>query len=192
MKIGVVGWGEIGRHHASHFSPNGAERPGAVVSRRRDLELDVPVFPTLSEMLPHVDAITVAVPNHLHAPMCLQAIEARKPVLVEKPLCIRKSELAELESAFENLDVPVRLGFRLRWSRTMRTLDARLRNPRRIQCIYRMGIEKLAHDKDWTRPARAHRRGVLYPRRPRARHRPVACRRRRRAPRELAGQRDPS
>ena len=30
MKIGVVGWGEIGRHHASHFPPNGAEL-GAVV-----------------------------------------------------------------------------------------------------------------------------------------------------------------
>ena len=150
MKVGVVGWGEIGRHHASHFAPNGAEL-GAVVSRRRDRELDVPVFPTLSEMLPHVDAITVAVPNHLHARMCLQAIEAQKPALVEKPLCIAKSELTRLEKAFQNLAVPVHLGFRLRWSRTLRTLKTRLENPRRIKCIYRMGIEKLAHNKNWTR-----------------------------------------
>lgn len=150
MKIGVVGWGDIGRHHASHFSANGAEL-GAVVSRRRDLELDVPVFQTLSEMAPHVDAITVAVPNHLHAPMCLQAIAAGKPVLVEKPLCISKSELAELEKSFENLTVSVHLGFRLRWNRTLQTLKSRLANPRRIKCIYRMGIEKLARDRDWTR-----------------------------------------
>ena len=150
MKIGIVGWGEIAREHASHFAPNGAEL-GGVVSSRKHPDLDVPVFQNLKEMLPHVDAITLAVPNHLHAPLCLQAIEAAKPVLVEKPLCITRSELLELAKSFHQLKVPVHVGYRLRWNPTILTLKKRITNLRRIKCIYRMGIEQLADNKDWTR-----------------------------------------
>jgi len=112
MKIGIVGWGEIAREHASHFASCGAKF-GAVVSSRKNLGLGVPEFQNLEEMLPHVDAITIAVPNHLHAPLCIQAIKAGTPVLVEKPLCIAGSELLELEKLFQQLTVPVHLGFRL-------------------------------------------------------------------------------
>jgi len=150
MKIGVVGWGEIAREHASHFAPNGAEL-GGVVSSQKHPDLSAPVFQNLKEMLPHVDALTLAVPNHLHAPLCLQAIEAKKPVLVEKPLCITRSELLELEKSFHHLMVPVHLGYRLRWNPAILTLKKRITNLRRIKCIYRMGIEQLADNKDWTR-----------------------------------------
>jgi predicted dehydrogenase len=150
MRIGIVGWGEIAREHLSHFAPNGAEL-GGVVSRQPDLDLAVPVFRSLAEMLPHVDAITVAVPNHLHAPLCLQAVESGKPVLVEKPLCITRGELAELEESFQRLRVPVHLGYRLRRNPTTLKLKNRIANLRRIKCIYRLGIEQLADEKDWTR-----------------------------------------
>ena len=150
MKIGIVGWGEIAREHASHFAPNGAEL-GAVVSRRDNLSLSVPVFQNLKEMLPCVDAITIAVPNHLHAPLCLQTIAAGKPVLVEKPLCITRSELEELETVFSRLTVPVHLGYRLRWNPTLLALKKRITHLRRIKCIYRLGIDQLADNKDWTR-----------------------------------------
>ena len=150
LRIGIVGWGEIAREHASHFAPNGAEL-GGVVSRRSGLVLDVPVFQNLEKMLPHVDAITIAVPNHLHAPLCLQAIEAKTPVLVEKPLCISRGELLKLETAFDRLEVPVHLGYRLRWNPTTLTLKHRIKGLKRIKCIYRFGIEQLADNKDWTR-----------------------------------------
>ena len=86
--------------------------------------------------------------NHLHAPLCLQAIEADKPVLVEKPLCIARNELLELEKAFHHLRVPVHLGYRLRWNPTTLELKKRIKNVRRIKCIYRIGIEQLADNKD--------------------------------------------
>lgn len=150
LRIGIVGWGEIAREHASHFAANGAELSG-VVSRQRNLDLGVPVYPSLNEMLPHVDAVTIAVPNHLHAPLCLQAINADTPVLVEKPLCISRNELVELEQAFRTLTVPVHLGYRLRWNPSMIALKKRLGRVKRINCTYTIGIEPLAANNDWTR-----------------------------------------
>jgi len=150
VRVGIVGWGEIGRMHASHLASAGAEFSG-VVSRRKNPDTNVPVYPALDDMLPHIDAITIAVPNHLHASLCLQAIRAGKAVMVEKPLCINRGELEELEAVLPNLKVPVHLGYRLRWNPTMCQLRGRIEGLRRISCICRIGIEQLARGKDWTR-----------------------------------------
>lgn len=150
VRVGIVGWGEAGRIHASHLASAGAEFSG-VVSRRKNPDLDVPVFHALDDMLPHIDAVTIAVPNHLHASLCLQSVRAGKAVLVEKPLCIDKGELEELEAVLPNMKVPVHLGYRLRWNPTMQRLRGRIKGLRRISCIYRIGIEQLASGKDWTR-----------------------------------------
>ena len=109
------------------------------------------MFQSLGAMLPHVDAVIITVPNHLHARLCLQAIEAEKPVLVEKPLCIAEDELLELEKSFQNLKAPVHLGYRLRWNPSILAVKKRIKNLRRIKCVYRLGIEQLADNKDWTR-----------------------------------------
>ena len=150
LAVGIVGWGEIARDHARQFERAGARLAG-VVSRRGDLALGVPVYPSLDRMLPQVDALTVAVPNHLHASCCLQAVRAGKPVLVEKPLLIGEAELAQLEALLPSAGVPVHVGYRLRWNPSMRELRRRIRRPRRIECLYRLGIETLAEGKPWTR-----------------------------------------
>ena len=150
LAVGIVGWGGIARYHARQFERAGARLAG-VVSRRSDLALGVPVYPSLDCMLPHVDALTVAVPNHLHARCCLQAVRAGKPVLVEKPILISEEELAQLEAFLPSAEVPVHVGYRLRWNPAMRELRRTLRRPRRIECLYQLGIELLAKDKPWTR-----------------------------------------
>jgi predicted dehydrogenase len=150
IRIGIVGWGEIAREHAYHLKGAGAELTG-IVSRRRNLDLEVPVFSSLNDMLPQIDAFTIAVPNHLHAPLCLQGIKARKPVLVEKPLCINEKDFNELASVLPKMKVPVHLGYRLRWNPSTQRLKRRLRGLRMVKCVYRIGIEHLAYKKDWTR-----------------------------------------
>lgn len=150
MKIGVVGWGEIGRKHATHFLSAGAEL-GGVVSSKQNLSLEVPVFGRLVDMLPHVDAVTIAVPNHLHARLCIEAIEGGKAVMVEKPICINDDELRDLESVSSRLEAPVHVGFRLRFNPAIRTIKEQIGHPKKIACSYQMGINRLADGKDWTR-----------------------------------------
>jgi predicted dehydrogenase len=145
-----VGWGEIAHEHAYHIKGEGAEL-GGIVTRRRNLDLEVPVFHSLEDMLPHIDAFTIAVPNHLHAPLCLQGVKARKPAMVEKPLCINEKEFNELSSVLPKMKVPVHLGYRLRWNPSIQRLKKRLKGVRQVKCVYRIGIDHLAYKKDWTR-----------------------------------------
>lgn len=150
IRIGIVGWGEVARIYTSLFAANGAVL-SAVVSRQRCIDENVPIFQTLEEMLPYVDAVIVAVPPHLHAKLCLQAVQAKKPVLVEKPLCITEQEINEIEHSFRHLTSPVHLGLRLRWNPTLIELKGRISGLTRIECIYHMGIHNFAEDKDWPR-----------------------------------------
>ena len=48
---------------------------------------------------PDVEAIYNPLPNHLHVPMAIRALEAGKPVLSEKPLALSLAELDAVEAA---------------------------------------------------------------------------------------------
>ncbi len=149
LRVGIVGYGEAGVFHARHLVGAGAEVVGAVTSRA--LDSGRRRFHSVSEMLPHVDAVTIAVPNHLHAGLCIEVLEAGKPVFVEKPLLQTSAELEALEPVLRSTPLPVHVGFRLHWNPTLRALKERLRGVRRLRCNYRLGIDQLAKDKPWTR-----------------------------------------
>ena len=150
LRVGVVGFGEAGQIHVRHLQRAGVEIVG-VVTRRPDLNRGLRIYPSLSALLPEVDAVTIAVPNYLHAPLCLEAMRGGKAVLVEKPLCLTADELNQLEETHRLSPVPLKVGFRLRWNPSLRALRMRLHKARRVRCIYRLGIEKLAAGKEWTR-----------------------------------------
>ena len=149
LRVGIVGFGEIAQYHLRHLIASGATVVG--VATHRPTPPGLSRFDSLDRMLPNVDAITIAVPNHLHAPLCLQAIAAGIPALVEKPLCITAADLAALERALPQARRPIHVGYRLRWNPGLRALKARRRPRREIACSYRLGIEQLARGKPWTR-----------------------------------------
>lgn len=152
LRVGLVGFGEIAHYHLRHLAACGASVVGVVTARPTPPELMR--FDSLERMLPHVDAITIAVPNHLHAGLCLQAIAAGTPVLVEKPLCITADELKTLAGTLPMARAPIHMGYRLRWNPSLRAFKARMKAAGEIRCTYRLGIERLARGKDWTRRKR--------------------------------------
>jgi UDP-N-acetyl-2-amino-2-deoxyglucuronate dehydrogenase len=72
------------------------------------------LYGDLGEMLasPAVEAVYLAVPHHLHAPMVLAAVEAGKPALVEKPLARTLDEGVRLVEAAGDFKIGVNYQYR--------------------------------------------------------------------------------
>ena len=64
---------------------------------------------------PDVDAVTIAAPNHLHAPMALEALKARKHVFLEPPLALNAKEAAKLIEAAEKMRRVLMVGMNYRF-----------------------------------------------------------------------------
>jgi predicted dehydrogenase len=61
---------------------------------------------------PDIDAIDIALPNYLHAPVALAAAQAGKIVLCEKPLAISLAEAETMAQAVQNLPTLVWFNYR--------------------------------------------------------------------------------
>ena len=66
------------------------------------LDFDVAGYTEIEQALPNVDAVVIATPPSTHAQLSMQAIEAGKHVLVEKPLATTTTE-AQLVSPAQGL-----------------------------------------------------------------------------------------
>lgn len=105
MRVGVIGVGAMGRHHARVYAEMAeceligvhdidVERAGAVAT-----EFGVRAFERLDELLSAVDAVTVAVPTPAHREVGLRCLHAGCDVLMEKPLAPSLQEADELIAA---------------------------------------------------------------------------------------------
>jgi predicted dehydrogenase/threonine dehydrogenase-like Zn-dependent dehydrogenase len=61
-------------------------------------------------------AVLIATRHHLHAPLVLQALAAGRHVFVEKPLCLTRAELAEIDAALAKSSGSVQVGFNRRFA----------------------------------------------------------------------------
>jgi predicted dehydrogenase len=61
---------------------------------------------------PDIDAVDIALPNHLHAPVAIAAAQAGKMVLCEKPLAMNVAEAAAMVQAARNVPTLVWYNYR--------------------------------------------------------------------------------
>lgn len=61
-------------------------------------------------------AVLIATRHHLHAPLVQAALAANRHVFVEKPLCLTRAELAEIDGALANSSGSVQVGFNRRFA----------------------------------------------------------------------------
>ncbi|MEO1436999.1 MAG: Gfo/Idh/MocA family oxidoreductase, partial [Bacteroidota bacterium] len=97
----VVGYGRIGKRHATMVQENPASELVAVVDVDTSLSADVdagfgvPFFTRVDDFLSSglsADVVSVCTPNHLHASICIQAMDAGFHVICEKPMALKKSD----------------------------------------------------------------------------------------------------
>jgi predicted dehydrogenase len=117
LRIAVVGCGYWGSKHVRVLhSIDGVDQVALVdseESRLTSLARSYPgaqTFSTLPAALPHIDAVVIATPPSTHVPVALQAIDAGKHVLVEKPLAPTTVGAEKLISAAARAGVTLMTG----------------------------------------------------------------------------------
>jgi len=74
-----------------------------------------------------IDAVIVATPNHLHKLVAIDALEAGKHVLCEKPMALNASDAAEVLAAARRADRKLMIDFTHRfWNRSLKLKEALL------------------------------------------------------------------
>lgn len=136
MRFGLIGYGLWGRHHAEAIvKAPGAELAAIACATEATAEAartrfpDVPVHrdPAAIFADPAIEAVDIVVPNHLHEPIGVAALEAGKHVLLEKPMALSVPACDRLIAAATASGTVLTIGheFRLstQWGR-VRTLIA--------------------------------------------------------------------
>lgn len=109
IKVGVIGTGALGRHHARLYAQNpNAEVVGVYdvfpeSAARVAAEFGLKAFTDWRELAEACDALSVAVPATLHAEVTIPLMEMGKHILVEKPIAASLDEaVAMVEAARKN------------------------------------------------------------------------------------------
>jgi predicted dehydrogenase len=102
LRVGVIGVGHLGQHHARLLAAMpGVELAGVVdINAARAAEIaakyGVPAFTAVGELLGRVDAVSVAVPTVAHVEVAMPFLERGVATLVEKPLAASLAEADRL------------------------------------------------------------------------------------------------
>jgi predicted dehydrogenase len=126
LRVGVVGTGSLGYHHArllrdvktaafSGFYESNTDR-AETVSR----ELGVRAYSSLDELLADVDAVSIVVPTKAHFAVAKAALAAGKHLLIEKPITATIEEADELLALAKAKGAMVQIGHIERFNRAIR------------------------------------------------------------------------
>jgi predicted dehydrogenase len=167
--IGLIGLGRHGMRYAQHLREFGADATLAAVSRRDAArgaafaaEQGVHFHQDYRELIadPDVGAVIVVTPPALTSSICMTAVQARKPVLIEKPLACTGAVAKAMAQAAELAGVPLMTAQTLRFDSTIQALKVEVSKAgpaHYVALTYRLERTTVA-GKD---PAEYEQRGIL-------------------------------
>jgi len=129
--LGLIGAGRHGLRYARHIVHDIPEARLVAVCRRHPAQgLDLPggghvtLYGSVTELIadPLVQAVIVVTPPVLHKEICLAAVAAGKPVLIEKPLSTTYRDACAMAAAAAQAGVPLMTAQTLRFDRTIQWL----------------------------------------------------------------------
>jgi predicted dehydrogenase len=126
LRCGVIGAGAIGLDHLNSLSQ--CHRAAAVAiaesnparAKEASERFKIPrSYSDYRELLDQadIDAVTIALPNYLHAQVAIEALKARKHVLLEKPMAMNAKECAKVIDTAEKMRRTVMVGQNFRFNR---------------------------------------------------------------------------
>lgn len=127
IRVGVIGCGSIARHrHLPEYNSNPNVEIVAVSDRVEERASEIAslynatVYTNYEELLKDktIDAVSVCLPNALHAPVSIAALNAGKHVLCEKPMATSTSEAEAMIAAAKENNVQLMIGHNQRFVRS--------------------------------------------------------------------------
>lgn len=128
IRVGVVGVGHFGRHHARVYSELkdaelvGVADPDGERARKVARENNTTVFADYRELLDKVDAVSVAVPTRSHTSVTCDFLSHGVAVLVEKPMASSLAEARRMQSAADKSGATFQVGHIMRFSPFVRAV----------------------------------------------------------------------
>jgi predicted dehydrogenase len=140
LKVGVIGVGSLGQHHARNYSEiKSVELAGvadADFSRAQEIAArhKVKAFADYRELLSAVDAVSVVVPTSLHYDVAKVVIAAGKHLLLEKPITSTIAQAGEIVKLAEQMKVKLQVGHIERFNPAVRAAAPHICDPKFIEC----------------------------------------------------------
>ena len=129
LKIGIVGFGLVGKRHASALEKtNGLllkdvieHDPTSLQSSEKELK-----FITHNDLDEYLnsnkpDGLIIATPTVLHIDQAMKCIEKKIPLLIEKPISVHAKDAITLIKRSKELDVPLLIGQHRRHNQIIKT-----------------------------------------------------------------------
>jgi predicted dehydrogenase len=139
VRVGVIGVGALGQHHARVYAHLPEARLVGVhdASRARAEEVaarhGTRAFAEVGSLLAECDAVSVAVPTVDHHRIALAALEAGRDVLVEKPMAATLAEADELIRAAGSRRAILQVGHIERFNPAVEGLGSRTGRARFVE-----------------------------------------------------------
>lgn len=147
IKAGVIGVGYLGRFHAQKYAAlENAELVGVVdIDFNKAVqvaqECQTQAYTDYRELLPQVQAVSVAVPTTQHYTVVQECLNQQIDVLAEKPLATTVAEAEELVALARQKGKILQVGHLERFNPAMEELVRRVHEPRFIE-IHRLAFFK--------------------------------------------------
>jgi predicted dehydrogenase len=144
LKVGVIGVGHLGRHHARILAALPGVELAAVVDTNQPRADEVAkahgtrALYDAREILGAIDAVTIAVPTAIHRDVAVPFLAAGVPVLVEKPMARSLAEADEMIRAADASGIPLAVGHTERFNPAVDAARPFLVDPRFIE-VHRLG-----------------------------------------------------
>lgn len=139
LKVGVIGVGVLGRHHARLYKENpNAEVVGIfdVVEKNAIAvaqEFGFKAFSSMEELIDSCDALSIAVPATQHHETALAVLSRKKHLLIEKPIAAKIEEAKDIVNLAIKNNLVLGVGHVERFNPAMDYLEQRTANTKFIE-----------------------------------------------------------
>ncbi len=141
IKVGVIGVGSIGIHHARIFSDlRNAELIGVVdanFSRAKKIAktYGCSAYKDFMHVIDKVDAVSIAVPTTMHYKIAMKFLKSNKDILIEKPITSTVDEAAKLISEGAKRGLIIQVGHLERFNAGLNLMSSMIKTPRFIESV---------------------------------------------------------